>query len=80
MKKFIFLLEEPSMNEFLQCILPQIIPQNFLFQCVIHNGKQALKKSIPIKTRGWKEPDVQFIIVHDKDSADCKKLKKIFLN
>ena len=57
-------------------ILPKIIPETYIFQCVSHNGKRALKKSIPIKTRGWKEPNVQFIIVQDKDSADCIKLKK----
>ena len=76
MKKLVFLLEEQSMKEVLSVILPKIIPDTFLFQCVHHNGKTALQKSIPIKTKGWREPDVQFIIVHDKDSADCKKLKE----
>ena len=75
MKKFVFLLEEPSMKELLSTILPQIIPESFTFQCVPHNGKQALRKSIPIKTVGWKEPNIQFIIVSDKDSADCVMLK-----
>ena len=75
MKKFVFLLEEPSMKEVLTIILPRIIHMPFTFQCIHHNGKSALRKSIPIKTKGWREPDVRFIIVHDKDSADCKKLK-----
>jgi len=75
MKKFVFLLEEQSMKEVLSVILPKLIPDTFMFQCVYHNGKSALRRSIPIKTKGWLEPDVQFVIVQDKDSADCKKLK-----
>jgi hypothetical protein len=75
MKKLVFLLEEQSMKEVLMVILPKIIPPEFIFQCVHHNGKTALEKSIPIKTKGWREPNVQFVIVHDKDSSDCKKLK-----
>jgi len=80
MKKLVFLLEEQSMKEVLTVLLPKIIPETFTFQCVHHNGKSALRKSIPIKTKGWREPDVQFVIVHDKDSPDCKKLKEDIYN
>jgi len=80
MKKFVFLLEEPSMKEFLMIFLPKIIPQPYNFQCISHNGKRVLRKSIPVKTKGWMEPDVQFIIVQDKDSNDCIKLKKEIYN
>lgn len=76
MEKLVFLLEEQSMKEVLTVILPKIIPQTYTFQCVNHKGKSALRKSIPIKTRGWGEPYVRFIIVYDKDSADCKSLKR----
>jgi hypothetical protein len=76
MKKLVFLLEEQSMKEVLQIILPKIIPDYYAFQCVPHNGKSHLRKSIPFKTRGWGEPDVQFVVIHDKDSADCILLKK----
>jgi hypothetical protein len=76
MKKLVFLLEEQSMKEVLTIILPKLIPDSYMFQCVPHNGKSALRKSIPIKTRAWKEPDVQFVVIHDKDSADCILLKK----
>jgi len=76
MEKFVFLLEEQSMKEVLTIILPKIIPQPYSFQCINHRGKSALRKSIPVKTRGWREPNVRFIVVHDKDSDDCKNLKK----
>jgi len=80
MKKLVFLLEEQSMKEVLAIILPKIIPQTYAYQCLHHNGKSALRKSIPIKTKGWREPDVQFIVVQDKNSSDCKKLKKELYN
>ncbi len=76
MKKFVFLLEEQSMKEVLKIILPQIIQEPYTFQCIPHNGKSDLQKSIPKKTKAWKEPDIQFVVIHDKDSADCIKLKK----
>lgn len=76
MKKFVFLLEEQSMKEVLNIILPQIIQEPYTFKCIPHNGKSDLQKSIPKKTKAWKEPDIQFVVIHDKDSADCIKLKK----
>jgi uncharacterized protein YktA (UPF0223 family) len=75
MGKFIFLLEEPSMKEVLDIILPQILPINS-FICIPHNGKSHLAKSIKNKISGWREPNVQFVIIHDQDAMDCISLKK----
>jgi hypothetical protein len=46
-------------------------------QCryVPHEGKQDLEKSIPRKLRAWKTPGTRFVVVRDKDSGDCKKVK-----
>jgi len=72
----IFLLEEPSMKNVLDEILPQIIPHNILFLCITHQGKQDLAKSIPKKIKAFQfYPDTKIIIVHDQDSHDCKTLK-----
>jgi len=73
----IFLLEEPSMKNVLEEILPKIIPKQISFNCIAHQGKQDLAKSIPIKIRAFNNisPHTQFIIVHDQDSHDCQKLK-----
>ncbi|MDR1306402.1 MAG: DUF4276 family protein, partial [Treponema sp.] len=77
MTKIVFLLEEPSAKEVLLVLLPQIIPlEKVAFQCLPHEGKSALQKSIPRKIRAWNEPDVHFVILHDQDSADCVALKK----
>jgi hypothetical protein len=77
MKKLVFLLEEPSAEELLTALLPKIIPaDDFSFLCIPHEGKSDLRKSIPIKLRAWREPNVQFIILHDQDTSNCLMLKK----
>lgn len=72
--RIIFLLEEPSMREFLDGLLPRLFP-HLVFQCVPHEGKSDLQKSIPRKLTGWREPGVKFVIVRDNDGADCVAVK-----
>jgi hypothetical protein len=74
--KYIFMVEERSMSEFLEIFLDnnskitkekrRIIP---------HSGKSDLKKSLPIKLRALNEPNTLFIVLIDQDSSDCKELK-----
>jgi hypothetical protein len=73
----IFLLEEPSMQDVLEIVLPKIVPADIIFKCVSHQGKQDLAKSIPKKIKAFQNLDchTRFIIVHDRDSHDCKVLK-----
>jgi hypothetical protein len=72
----IFLLEEPSMKTVLETILPKLIPEHISYICIAHQGKQDLAKSIPRKIKAFSfNPDTKFVIVHDQDSHDCKKLK-----
>lgn len=77
--RVIFLLEEPSMKELLDGLLPRLVPgwrtpQHF--QCVPHEGKSDLEKSIPRKLKAWLEPGVRFVVVRDNDNADCAALKQ----
>jgi hypothetical protein len=75
------LVEEASMKNFLSGILPKILPDGYQLNlnCFIreHQGKQDLKKSIPIKIRAFKhyKKFIKVIIIHDQDSSDCKVLK-----
>lgn len=72
----IFLLEEPSIKNVLDQILPQIIPIEISYICIPHQGKQDLAKSIPIKIKAFQfNPATKFVIVHDQDSHDCQELK-----
>ena len=79
--RLVFMVEERSMKELLEIILPKILPDDIESPVIIpHNGKSDLAKSIPRKLRGWQNSDDKFIIVHDQDSRDCIKLKAELLN
>ena len=74
----VFLLEERSMEELLNEILPQIMGDEKFF-LIPHEGKGDLLQSIPRKLRGWSIPDTSFVIVHDQDANDCVQLKEKIL-
>ena len=74
MTKLVFLVEEPSMADLLEHLLPRLFPE-LQFQCVPHEGKSDLAKSIPRKLRAWREPGVRFIVMRDQDGADCRTVK-----
>ena len=76
MKELVFLLEEPSMREFLNVLLPRLLPANVVFKLIAHEGKRDLEKSIPRKLRAWQNPNAHFIILHDQDSRNCVELKE----
>jgi hypothetical protein len=78
--KLIFLLEERSMAETLKIILPKILSEGVEFLCIPHEGKSDLQNSISRKLQTWKETNAKFVIVHDNDSSDCKKLKRELVN
>ena len=76
--KIVFLLEEPSMKVFLVGLLPRLFPgwiEGRDFQCIPHEGKSDLDRSIARKLSAWREPGVHFVIVRDNDNADCRKVK-----
>ena len=79
--RLVFMVEERSMKELLEVLLPKILPDSMDKPIVIaHNGKSDLAASIPRKLRAWHIPDDRFIIVHDQDShEDCKQLKEDLL-
>lgn len=76
--RVIFLLEEPSMKILLDGLLPRLFPgwvEGQHFQCVKHEGKSDLDRSIPRKLSSWRIPGDRFIIVRDNDNTDCIQLK-----
>ena len=74
--KIIFMLEERSMKELLDRLLPRILPEGVGYLTIPHDGKRDLELSLPRKLRAWNEPDVVFVVVHDQDSNDCVELKR----
>lgn len=75
MSRIVFLLEEASMREVLEVILPKILPSDVGFLTIPHQGKQDLEKSIPRKLKGWNVPGDRFVVVRDKDAGDCVVIK-----
>ena len=62
------------MRALLDALLPRLFP-GLLFQCVPHEGKADLERSVPRKLRGWREPGVRFAVVRGNDGGDCHALK-----
>ena len=63
------------MKTLLDGLLPRLFPC-LVFQCVPHEGKQDLAKSVPRKLRAWREPGVRFVVLRDNDGGDCHALKR----
>jgi hypothetical protein len=74
--QLVFLLEEASMKNVLDIILPKIIPENVAFLTIKHEGKSDLERSIPRKLRAFTNPETYFVILRDKDSSDCREVKR----
>lgn len=77
--RIIFLLEESSMKELLDGLIPRLFPgleKDVHFQCVPHQGKTDLERSIPRKLKAWKEPNVRFVVLEDNDNRECKFIKR----
>jgi len=80
--RIIFLLEEPSLRVLLEACLPRLFPgwvDGQHFQCIPHEGKSDLERSIPRKLAAWRIPGDRFVVVRDNDGADCVQLKERLL-
>lgn len=78
MTRLVLMLEEKSARVFLEVVIPKIAPQ---LNCtyITHDGKKDLEISLPRKLRAWREPNLHFLVLRDKDSEDCIALKKRLL-
>lgn len=75
MSSMVFFLEEPSAEEFLQGLLPRILPADVILQFVVFEGKQDLEKRLPQRLKAWQDPNAQFVVMRDKDAGDCLQIK-----
>lgn len=80
-EELVFFLEGRSEEGMLRGLLPKILPDEIRPTLVIFEGKQDLKKQLPIKIKGWTRPCLGFVVLQDQDGADCvvekNKLKEI---
>ena len=74
----VFMLEEESAKHVIESLLPLILSgfPSVNCLCIPHQGKSDLQRSIPIKLKAWRKPETFFVILHDQDSHDCRKLKQ----
>ena len=49
MKTLVVFTEEISAQYMLQSLLPRLLPVDMCFKCIAFEGKQDLKKQLPIK-------------------------------
>lgn len=73
-----FLVEERSMEAALQVLAPRILGK-VSFTVHPHQCKQDLLGKLPGRLRGyarWLPADHRIVVVVDKDSDDCRKLKR----
>ena len=75
MRRLVFLLEERSMEVFLEGLLPRLFPE-LTFMCVRFEGKQDLERSLRDVLRRWRVPGDRFIVMRDNDGDDCLSLKE----
>jgi Domain of unknown function (DUF4276) len=75
MEHLVFFLEEPSAQDFLEVVLPHILPSRITAHFVVFEGKQDLEKRLIMKLKYWQRPNSQFIVMRDQDSGDCKVIK-----
>lgn len=71
----VFMLEEPSAQDFLMEIAPKLIPQSVHLHYWVFEGKQDLEKQLGRKMRRWLRPNTRFVVMRDQDSADCVAVK-----
>ncbi|CAM2734710.1 protein of unknown function [Flavobacterium succinicans] len=87
MARIEILVEEPSMKEFLNILLPKILDKEWILNenyfIRSFEGKSDLQKNIPSKVKllsNWNHEASGIVIMQDQDSSDCKILKKKLLD
>lgn len=71
----VFFLEEPSAQDFLQAVLPHVLPAHITPHFLVFEGKQDLEKRLVLRMKRWLRPNSQFIVMRDQDSGNCAVIK-----
>jgi len=75
MKSIIFFLEEPSAKALLEGLLPNLNVDLDLCRFIVFEGKSDLESQIVRKIQGYRVPNARFVVLRDKDRADCRDVK-----
>lgn len=73
-------VEEPSMKQTMDILLPTLLAdQPVYFKVIDHGSKKALLSELPKRLSGyarWADPALRILVLVDRDSEDCKVLKQ----
>ena len=72
------LVEEPSMEAFLEETLPRLLPAHCTFAIHAFQSKDDLLRKLPGRLRGYQRflpDDWRVIVMIDRDSSDCRDVK-----
>lgn len=69
-------LEEESAREMLKGVLPRMLPEEWMAQYMVFEGKKDLLDRLGMRLRGWRRPSTSFLVLCDQDAEDCRELKK----
>lgn len=73
-----FLVEEPSMEAFLNPLLSRCLPEGCTFHIHAHQGKPALLRKLKNRLQGyasWLPQDHRIVVIVDMDQDQCHQLK-----
>ncbi len=75
MSELVFFLEERSARAMLEGLVPRLLPSGVTVRYVVFQGKQDLDRQLIRRLRGYQAPNARFIVLRDKDAADCHAVK-----
>ncbi len=75
MSELVFLLEEASARAMLEGLLPRLLPKDLPVRYIVFEGKSDLENQIVRRLRYYRVPDARFVVLRDKDAADCHAVK-----
>jgi hypothetical protein len=76
MSEVVFFLEDLSARAMLEGFLPKLIPHTIRCRYIVFEGKQDLERQLVKRMRGYRVPDARFVVLRDKDSEDCRQVKR----
>ena len=75
---FEILVEEPSMEAFLNVLLPRLLPADRKFAIRVFRGKHVLLRELERRLRAyatWLPEDHRIVVMVDRDNDECHELK-----
>lgn len=72
-------VEEPSMEAYLEELLPRITSSDISIRLINHTNKQKLLREVPLRLKGYARMPNEYrpltLVLVDRDSDDCHALK-----